>query len=253
MAYTLTYSDGVKGWTSFYSYYPEQMIGMNNRFYSFNGGNLWVHNSDNVVRNSFYEPNPTTVTAPSRITGVINEDPSVVKTFKTFYLESNDSWDATFLSDLGSGYIEKKWFSLKEGDYYSHIRRNDTDGVYEMRSAQGIGKPIAVSTAGPTSINITFGFNIDSIMSVGDLMYKKDTVGITLIGKITEVNGSIINVDQSSGGAIPTTSDFLLYIKNNVAESYGTTGYYMQYTIENNSPNFVEIYAVGSSLFKSYP
>jgi hypothetical protein len=251
MPYTLTYSDGVKGWQSFYSYYPEQMIGMNNRFYSFSGGNLWVHNSDNVDRNSFYgEPSYLN---PSRITGVINEDPSVVKTFKTFYLESNDTWDATFLTDLGSGYIEKGWFSLKEGDYYAHIRRNDSDGVYEMRSTQGIGKPIAVSTAGPTSINITFGFNIDSIMSVGDIMYKKDTVGITLIGTITEVSGSIVNVDQSSGGAIPTTRDFLLYIKNNIVESYGTTGYYMQYTIENNSSNFVEIYAIGSSLFKSHP
>lgn len=252
MAYTLTYSDGVEGWTSFYSYYPEQMIGMNNRFYSFSGGNLWVHNSDNVVRNSFYEPNPTTVTAPSRITGVINEEPSTVKTFKTFYLESNDSWDATFLSDLGSGYIEKEWFSLKEGDYYAHIRRNNSDGVYEMRSAQGIGTPSNVDSSDASAVLVTFGFNIDSMISVGDLMFEKAVVGVTLIGTITNVSGSVITVDTTSG-SIPDTSTFVLYIKNNIVESYGTTGYYMQYTIENNSSNFVEIYAVGSSLFKSYP
>lgn len=252
MAYTLTYSDGVKGWASFYSYYPEQMIGMNNRFYSFNGGNLWVHNSDNVSRNSFYEPNPTTVTAPSRITGVINEEPSTVKTFKTFYLESNDSWDATFISDLGSGYIEKDWFSLKEGDYYSHIRRNDSDGVYEMRSAQGIGTPINVDATDTSAVLVTFSFNIDGMISIGDLMYEKAVVGTTLIGTITNVNGSVITVDTTSG-SIPDTNTFVLYIKNNVAESYGITGYYMKYTIENNSSNFVEIYTIGSSLFKSRP
>lgn len=251
MAYTLTYSDGVKGWPSFYSFYPEQMIGMNNRFYSFNGGNLWVHNSDDVERNSFYDPNGET-NSTSKLTGVINEDPSTVKTFKTFYLESNDSWDATFLSDLGSGYIDNSWFSLKEGDYYAHIRRNSNDGVIEMRSAQGIGTPIGVNSTDPSAVLVSFGFNIDSMISVGDLMYEQALVGVTLIGTITDVQGSVITVDTTSG-SIPDTSTFVLYIKNNVAESYGTTGYYLQYTIENGSSNFVEIYAIGSSLFKSYP
>lgn len=251
MAYTLTYSDGVKGWTSFYSFYPEQMIGMNNRFYSFNGGNLWVHNSDDVERNSFYDPNGET-NSTSKITGVINEDPSTVKTFKTFYLESNDSWDATFLSDLGSGYIDNSWFSLKEGDYYAHIRRNSNDGVIEMRSAQGIGTPTGVNSTDPSAVLVSFGFNIDSMISVGDLMYEQALVGVTLIGTITDVQGSVITVDTTSG-SIPDTSTFVLYIKNNVAESYGTTGYYLEYTIENDSSNFVEIYAIGSSLFKSYP
>ena len=41
---TLTFDDGVKGWTSFYSYIPDFMIGMNNYFYSFKNGNLYRHN-----------------------------------------------------------------------------------------------------------------------------------------------------------------------------------------------------------------
>jgi len=51
--YTLTYSEGAKGWTSFFSYYPDFMIGMNQFFYSFAGGNLYRHNT-NEARNKFY-------------------------------------------------------------------------------------------------------------------------------------------------------------------------------------------------------
>ncbi len=35
MNYTLSYSEGVQGWTSFFSFYPDWMIGMNNYFYTF--------------------------------------------------------------------------------------------------------------------------------------------------------------------------------------------------------------------------
>jgi len=52
MNYTLSYSEGVQGWTSFFSFYPDWMIGMNNYFYTFKGGNLYRHNV-NEVRNNF--------------------------------------------------------------------------------------------------------------------------------------------------------------------------------------------------------
>ena len=52
--YTLSYSENSKGWPSFYTYYPEWMVGMNNYFYSFNHGNLWRHNSDSVGRCNWY-------------------------------------------------------------------------------------------------------------------------------------------------------------------------------------------------------
>ena len=66
MEYTLAYSESVKGWTSFYSYMPEVMIGMNSHLYSFKNGNLYQH-SVNDNRNNFYG-----VDYPSTITAVIN-------------------------------------------------------------------------------------------------------------------------------------------------------------------------------------
>ena len=51
--YTLTYSESVKGWPSFYSYYPDFILGMNQYLYTFKGGNLYRHNTG-TVRNQYY-------------------------------------------------------------------------------------------------------------------------------------------------------------------------------------------------------
>jgi len=51
--YTLTYDDGVKGFPSFYTFFPDWMIGMNNYFYTFKEGNLYRHNT-NERRNNYY-------------------------------------------------------------------------------------------------------------------------------------------------------------------------------------------------------
>lgn len=250
MTYTLTYSEGAKGWPSFYSFHPEAMIGMNNYFYSFKNGRLYRHNTG--VRNNFYG-----TPYPSTITGVMNDEPSTVKTFKTISLEASSPWNCTVTSDLGSGYIDREWFSLKEGDYYAHIRRNDDDGVLEMRSLQGIGSCIDVNSTDTSAVVVTFSFRPDSMISVGDKMYQQSEGVLGLVGNITAISGTTITVDTTlNGGSIPANEVFLAYIKNNVAESYGTTGYYMQYKLElptYASSTFTEIYAIGSSLFKSYP
>ena len=51
--YTLTYSETSKGFPSFYSFFPDYMIGMNQFFYTFKGGNLFRHNTNNDY-NTFY-------------------------------------------------------------------------------------------------------------------------------------------------------------------------------------------------------
>ena len=150
MAYTLTYSESVKGWPSFYSFYPEMMVGMNNYFYSFKGGNLYRHNTG-TQRNTYYD---ALTPDASTITGVINDSPSTVKKFKTISLEGTAAWDCTVTSDLESGYIDANWFSLKEGDYYGFIRRNQNDNVFEARSAQGIGSVDTVDSSVTTAVEL---------------------------------------------------------------------------------------------------
>ena len=249
MAYTLTYSESVKGWPSFYSFYPEMMVGMNNYFYSFKGGNLYRHNTGSQ-RNTYYD---ALTPDASTITGVINDSPSTVKKFKTISLEGTDAWDCTVTSDLESGYIDANWFSLKEGDYYGFIRRNQDDNVFEARSAQGIGSVDTVDSSVTTAVELNFTFTISSMISVGDKIYKLVGGSPTVVGLITSISGTQIVVDADASGIIPVAGDYLFCVKDNKAESYGTTGYFLRYTLSNTSSNFVELYGIGSSLFKSFP
>jgi hypothetical protein len=79
---------------------------------------------------------------------------------------------------------------------------------------------------------------------------------IKLIGNVDE----IIN-DPSSGNRIVVkipantvnTNDFAYVIKNAVAESYGARGYYMETTLTNTDTEAVELFAISSQIFKSYP
>ena len=53
MANTITYSENLQGWTSFHSFEPDWMAGMNNDFYTFKNGKVWKHHS-NATRNNYY-------------------------------------------------------------------------------------------------------------------------------------------------------------------------------------------------------
>ena len=43
----------------------------------------------------------------------------------------------------------------------------------------------------------------------------------------------------------PNNGDFILFVNNTVAESYGMRGYYMEFTLSNNDTTPVELFSVG--------
>ena len=55
-----------------------------------------------------------------------------------------------------------------------------------------------------------------------------------------------------SGSVIPNNS-YIFTTKDSVAESYGTTGYYMEFKLTNSSQNPVELFTIDSDVFKSFP
>jgi len=248
MAKTLTYSNFTQGWTSFYSFIPEKILGMNSYLYTFKGGNLYQHNA-NTDRNKFYG-----VDYDSTVTSAFNDSTLDVKNYKTLCLNGNSAWDAVINTNITSGFIDQSWFNNKEGLFYSFIRRNGNDLTINMRSAQGIGSVLNVNSAVPSAVVLTFGFPVGSIMSVGDLMYKNNTGSPLLLGKITSVSGTDITIDTTiPSGSIPSNGNFLLFIKNSIAESYPQLGYYMQFKLTVRKPTRVELFSVQSDLFKSYP
>lgn len=172
--YTLSYSDMVGGWVSFYSYYPDWMIGMNNYFYTFKGGDLYRHNV-NASRNTFYSPwwvkigNPSGDFTPTTLQSVFNTAPLENKLFKTINLEGDAKWGVTLETDLQySGYIEANWFEKKEASFFAFVR-NNTIGQLALRSVNGIGRSNQVT--GGNVVKFAIGISIGNIISIGDLLY----------------------------------------------------------------------------------
>ena len=168
--HTITYDEGVQGFPSFYTYYPDWMIGMNNYFYTFKGGNLYRHNV-NENRNTFYG-----VFSPSKMESVFNTSPLENKLFKTLNLEGDDAWAATMDTDIqDSGFIDYDYFEKKEQSWYSFVRNEglgstpSTIPEYSLRSLNGIGNSTIVTILGQTSqVNFALSTQIGSILSVGD-------------------------------------------------------------------------------------
>lgn len=254
MAKTLTYSNFSQGWTSFYSFIPEKILGMNSYLYTFKGGNLYQHNT-NTARNTFYEDVfPLENPYPSTVTSAFNDNTLDVKNYKTLCLNSNSPWSAVVNTNMTSGYIDQGWFDNKEGLFYSFIRRNSNDLTINMRSAQGLGSVTTVNSISPSAVTLTFSFSFGSIVSVGDLMYRNNAGNPLLLGKITAISSNVITIDTTiPDGSIPSNGDYILYIKNSIAESYPQLGYYMQFKLTIREPSRVELFSVQSDLFKSYP
>ena len=264
-AKTLSYSPSVQGWPSFYSYLADYMVGMNGFFYSWSGGQLYRHNT-NEVRNNYYG-----VQYSSSITSVFNIEPMTVKLFKTMSYESDDAWECTSLfSDLSSGSMLSTYFIQKEGEWFTFLRENAGNVNWKSRSSTGIGT-ILSATGAIGSVVVSFQLeNLGSILSVGDMAYQVTPVappGVsgspTLIGlitnivrqKTTTVAGVVTlpSITINSAGPVPVIGNFCVGLKDAVAESHGARGYYLHFTLENDNTSAVELYAVGSSIMKSNP
>jgi hypothetical protein len=246
---TLSYSPAVKGWPSFYSFIPEYTQGMNNYLYTFNNGQLYRHNT-NALRNNFYGVQYNTT-----IKSVFNKGPLENKLFKTLILESDAPWSATLATDLPQvGSIADTYFEKKEGNYFAFIRFLETDINLLMRYANGIANVTTVDATTPATTTLTFAssVNIGSIISIGDMVYYGSTP--SLGGVVTALTGQVVTINTTIAGAsAPSNGDFILYVKNTVAESHGVMGHYCEYELTNTSTSKVELFSVGSESMKSFP
>jgi len=141
---TLAFDESVLGWTSRFTYKPEQAFSIKARFYSINNGTLYQHNYQEVGsddnRSKFYG-----VYSDSKITFVFNPKVSASKVFKTINYEGSSGWEVSEfnaarsfdLNDTANvvlSYDEGAYtqdsiqyyagFYRKEGKYFSNLINN---------------------------------------------------------------------------------------------------------------------------------
>ena len=165
---TVSFAENVKGWVSRKSFVPESAASLNNKYLSFNGGELFQHHVDTVNRNFFYHTQ-----YDSSITTILNEAPGSWKSFKTinyegsqsrvlgdnpdtdgllYNLSSIDGWYVdSITTDHQTGFVPE--FKEKEGKWFNYVKGEATtlsNLDWKEFSVQGLG--IASSITGDTGI-----------------------------------------------------------------------------------------------------
>ncbi len=92
MPKTLSFSERSKSWVSFKSFIQEAGISLNNNYYTFKTGFLWLHNS-NVLHNNFYLDQYT-----SSVTTIFSDSAGGVKSFNTISYEGSKARVTPFVS-----------------------------------------------------------------------------------------------------------------------------------------------------------
>ena len=125
-SYTLSYSEQVKGWTSFKSFIPENGVSCSNKYYTFYNANIFEHHIERSDRNTFYFGEYT----PSSVTFIFNQEPSVVKEFRALTYEGSQA-------RILSNYNETSYLSggtqgvlITTRTYSSYKNINNENGWY---------------------------------------------------------------------------------------------------------------------------
>ncbi len=172
---TVSFKETTNAWVSRKSFLQEDGISLNNKYYTFKNGDLWVH--DNETRNNFYGAQYN-----SSVKLIFNDAPGSVKSFKTLNYEGsqarvfNDStdvdnnafnkdlkqgwWSDSIVSDMQEGQI--KDYQEKEGKWFNYIQGTATTlsnlDTNEF-SVQGIGTATNVSSGGGYNQTVVLTIN----------------------------------------------------------------------------------------------
>ena len=164
---TVSFKEGINGWSSFKSFVPEQALSMGNDYYTVKNSLPYQHHVEQfdssgkeINRNTFYG-----IYEPSSIDVLLNDSPSSVKSYKTlsyegsqsnvdlevsrvesgyYNLHNKDGWHVSSIdTDKQSGvvpeFIEKegKWFNFIKGKKINEV----LDSTTKEFSFQGVGRP----------------------------------------------------------------------------------------------------------------
>ena len=99
---TVSFKEGVDGWTSRKDFIQESGVTLNNNYYTFKNGRVWLHGV-NTLHNNFYG-----VQYDSSFNVVFNEMPQVVKGFSTL------NYTGTASRILEYEGLNEKWYSIAE-------------------------------------------------------------------------------------------------------------------------------------------
>jgi hypothetical protein len=230
---TWFYADRYDGFLGRMTFNPDAMVRINNELLSFKDGNVYLHNRGEY--NTFYD-----VQSPTSFSFNFSQEPSTRKNFKNIEIEGSTAVDVELVTDLNQGYINQSDFEKKEGVFYAYVRNSNDDVDSSLLSCQGIGNCTI------SGLTLNFGFDLDSIISVGDQVRNADLelVG-TIVSKTT--NSLTLNAVENI-----VSGDFVLCSKPQSIANNDLLGYFMKVTCRFSSNTRQEIFSINSEVSKSF-
>ena len=180
----VTYDERVKGWVSFKSFgLMESGVSCANNYYTFNHGILYKHHSQNSGYNNFYNESFN-----SQVKVLLNDEPSIIKSFKTIGYEGSKAKITQHIDGSGEYYdfnTQPGWYCVnmntnmdkgsevyfkeKESKWFSRVKGNATNSSLldtSSFSTQGIGSlgDVSVVVYGctdPTATNYAAMANVE--------------------------------------------------------------------------------------------
>ena len=156
-------------------------------------------------------------------------------------------------------FVEKegKWFNYIKGvptDYNSTDYFPD-DFDFASFDVQGLGV-VASSSTSANTITITGGVNVS--LQVGDCIYAQTTTNsfgftqlsnnLTKLGIVTNILGNIITLDDLT---VSVDNQYCVFIKDQIINMSGLSGYYADAKFENNSKDKAELFVISSEISES--
>jgi hypothetical protein len=139
---TVSFKEGVDGWTSRKDFIQESGVTLNNNYYTFKDGRFWLHGV-NPLHNNFYG-----VQYDSSFNVVFNEMPQVVKGFSTLnytgtasrvleYQGPNEKWYS--IAEVNANQIIPEFSQIKKHGWYTSFIRTDLEAgkIKEFQKKEG--------------------------------------------------------------------------------------------------------------------
>ena len=222
----ISYNEKVKGWVSFKSFIPRVAVGVTDAYFSCSGGGIYRHYSDLVERNSFYGSTMGSSTNPSKeskIEIIFNQQPSIIKSFKTINYEGSQARINQFTTEttdddgnsIGFTANDEQFYNLspKTGWYVEHVRTNaQTGNVPEFIKKEG--KWFNNLIGSKTYYNSKFDNNIDtrefSVQGIGFVL-QAPTIPPTSSDGGVEEDTTIFTQTEVDVTVVATDPDLVEY------------------------------------------
>jgi len=239
---TTSFDAQVNGWPTFFTYKPEQMFSIQNKFYTVNSGGLYQHyvaittSGSTVDRNTFYG-----VQEPSSITFIVNDRPASSKTFQSIGYEGSSGWQVNrFTSDFtgeivdpnGSGWVKTFDITTPSPPLTGPAVRSYYEGEYVVVNST------ATTSEASTGTTVTIS-NLTSTPAIGAVVSGIGVTNETVVVSYVPGTG-ILTVDQNLNVAEFETLSFSLVVdRSGYNAAFGTATpnfpkYYAGFTIKEN-------------------